>query len=95
MKRTTITLLAVFTGVLLFLTFAYWSVESPAVPMEQLAQIKIGMTMAETEKLLGRPWRKNENVNSVSWIYGHPLKWYSLKIDFNADGRISTFLHDD
>ena len=95
MKKTTIILLAVFVGLLLFLSFAYWSVESPAVPKDKLSRIRIGMTMAETENLLGRPWQRKENDNSASWIYGHSLKWYSLKIDFNADGRIASFLHDD
>ena len=94
-KKTTTVILGIFTVVLLFMIFAYWSVESPAVPIEQLNQIKIGMTMAETERLLGHPYQKNENMQTTSWIYGNPLKWYSLAIDFDATGKITSFTHDD
>jgi hypothetical protein len=95
MKKTTTVFLGICTGVLLFLIFAYWSVESPAVPIEQLNQIKIGMTMAETERLLGHPYQRKENTQTTSWIYGHPLKWYSLTIDFDAAGKITSCTHDD
>jgi outer membrane protein assembly factor BamE (lipoprotein component of BamABCDE complex) len=90
------TLLAICAVFLLLSVCTYWSVESPAVSGDQLKQMAIGMTMTDVEKILGKPLQKKEtDSKSATWIYGHALKWYSLTIIFDSNGRITSFTHDD
>jgi len=78
-----------------FMLFAAWSVSSPAVDLADLERLHCGMTKAEVESLFGRPYRESAEGAGAQWTYGHPLKWYQLRIDFGRDGQVVRYVHDD
>lgn len=81
---------------LLILAVSTWSVSSPAVPEQKMKQLQIGMRTQQVKKLLGDPMTvKMKSDGTSTWLYGSPLKWYSLSVSFSPDGKVVDFVHDD
>lgn len=80
-----------------FLSFAAWACNSPAVPLDDLNRIQIGMTKTQVEEILGKPDEETSSINTPGsdWWYKNPLKWYALRIDFTEDGKVIRYIHDD
>ena len=86
----------VLLGTACFFIFANWMVNSPAVSLASLRQMKPGMTESEVIALLGKPkWQKEESDGKKILTYGHPLKWYRLDIKCRSTGTVETWVHDD
>ena len=71
--------------------FCLWSVESPAVPQQKLLQLREGMTVAEVERVMGKPMK----VYGSQWVYGSRWKWNHLKINFDAEFKVKSIDLDD
>ena len=91
--KTILTTLAVIALLAVaFFSFAAWSCNSPAVPLDDLNRIQAGMTKDQVEEILGKP---DEETSSGQWWYKSPLKWYALRIDFTPTGEVIRYIHDD
>lgn len=73
--------------------FARWCLYRPAVPLDKLNQLRVGMKMDEVRSLLGAPRCEVGGPDSPEWRYGHRLKFHALVVRFNKDGRITQFRH--
>ena len=83
--------------VIALVSFAAWSCNSPAVPLDDLNRIQVGMTKTQVQDILGKPDEETSSLNvpGSHWWYKNPLKWYALRIDFTADDKLIRYIHDD
>lgn len=84
-------------GAIAFLGFAAWSCNSPAVPLDDLNRIQVGMTKAQVQEILGEPKEEiaSPDTPGSQWWYKNRFKWYALRIDFTEDGAVIRYIHDD
>ena len=89
--------MALFGGVLalstVFCVFARWCLHSPAVPLNKLNLLRVGMKPEEVRQLLGEPWRVIKRGPEPEWRFGHRLKRHLLVVKFNSDGKVKQFQH--
>jgi hypothetical protein len=78
MKKVIITLLAIGIGAAMFVR-AY----SDPVPMNQLKQLKKGMTKSEVQSILGKPATIHEY---GQWTYDRPLVFGFVNIHWMSNG---------
>lgn len=83
--------------VVALISFAAWSCNSPAVSLDNLNRIQVGMAKADVQAILGKPDKDTKALNTPGshWWYKNPLKWYALRIDFTADDKVIRYIHDD
>lgn len=86
-----------FGGALLvgtgFSLFARWCLYRPAVPLDKLNRLRVGMKMDDVRSLMGNPRREVGGPDAPEWRYGHRLKSYALVVRFNKEGRVIQFRH--
>ena len=96
-KAIIIALTFVILSAIAFISLFAWSCNSPAVPLEKLNQLQVGMTKAQVQDVLGTPDEETSSPDfpgSHCW-YKKPYKWYALRIDFTEDGKVIRYIHDD
>jgi len=85
-------------SVLGFLCFSSFFVFAHAVPADKLSRIKVGMTEAQVESIIGAPqYVRHESTGGTALGYGGflRLRWCSVEIYFGADGKIAgSVFHD-
>lgn len=87
---------AVFTTLLLagFGIFARWCAFSPAVPVERLNQLAVGMTTENVRLLLGPPRLIRHIPNDMrEWVYGASMKRHVLMLQFGTGKKLQSFAH--
>lgn len=78
-----------------FLGFSFWAMNAPAVPRSKLASLQPGMSQAEVRQLLGEPGRRyTQDDGSASWAYSRGT-WAILYVYFDAQGKLTQFVHDE
>lgn len=76
-----------------FTVFSRWCLNSPAVPIAKLNQLRVGMTMDEVRQLLGEPRRITTRDGRPEWQFGRPLKRHILVLRFDDQQRVRHFRH--
>ena len=74
--------------------FARWCAYSPAVPLDRLNSLRVGMKSEEVKLLLGPPRLIRQLPDNLKeWVYGAVMKRHVLMIQFHADGTVQSFAH--
>ena len=96
-KAIIIALTIVILAITAFISLFAWSCNSPAVPLEKLNQLQVGMTKTQVQAVLGNPDEETSTSDfpGSHWWYKKPYKWYALRIDFTEDGKVIRYIHDD
>jgi outer membrane protein assembly factor BamE (lipoprotein component of BamABCDE complex) len=76
-----------------FMVFSRWCLNSPAVPEDMIAQLRVGMTQDEVRQLLGKPRAQAQWRDHPEWFYGHRLKRHLLRLRFDNQGLLRQFQH--
>jgi hypothetical protein len=89
-----ITALVVLCGLV---GLALWSHSSSPVDLSKVYMVSQASSTHEVEELLGKPDRigKRTDDGSLTWTYGHPLKWYEFRVDFASDGQVLRCVFQD
>lgn len=75
--------------------FSGWSMNSHGADLSNLAQVTNGMTMAETQSVLGKPWRTRQaGEGATLWVYGQSLKWCNVIVRFSSSNQVESIEHD-
>ena len=74
-------------------SFGRWCLHGPAVPLEKLNRLRVGMSMREVKELLGDPRREAVHSNLPEWRFGHRMKSHILIVRFDEDGNVTHFRH--
>ena len=74
--------------------FARWCSVSPAVPLDKLESLRVGMTTDEVRAMLGAPRQmKVSDAGAKTWVYGSAMKRHILLIEFSQGGKLDSFAH--
>ena len=75
--------------------FMIW-VWSPAISDRDLAKFHAGMTKDEVIAVIGKPKGiRTEMMGIETWVYARPLQWASFIVEFNTNGTVESFDHDE
>ena len=81
---------------LIFVGFSTFFLTSEATSESGFASVSKGMTEAQVSNLLGTPHELNHERGSVTYFYGglRRLKWCTMEIYFDSEGRVASKFHD-
>lgn len=81
--------------VIVLVGFSFWVMNAPAVPLSKLARLHPGMSKADVQHLLGKPNSQvTHDDGSELWTYTR-MTWAILYIQFNEQGELTSFDHDE
>ncbi len=66
--------------------FFIWRFEKNPVSENQTELLKVGMSKAEVELLLGPPAKVSNNQDE--WTYSQPMSWPIFYVSFDMNGRL-------
>ena len=86
--------LILFLG-LCWTAFMAW-VWGPAIPDRALAKFHAGMTKDEVIAVMGEPKGvRTDKTGTETWVYARPLQWACFIVEFNTNGTVESFDHDE
>ena len=78
-----------------YAAFMAW-VWSPAISDHALSKFHAGMTKDEVIAVMGKPKGiRTDNSGLEIWVYARPLQWASFIVEFNTNGTVKSFDHDE
>ena len=81
--------------VLGYVALMVW-VWSPAISDRDLAKFHTGMTKDDVISIMGKPRGIRTDKSGIEiWTYGRPLQWACFIVDFNTNGTVESFDHDE
>ena len=69
---------------------------SPAISDRDLAKFHTGMTKDDVISIMGKPSGIRTDKSGIEiWTYARPLQWACFIVDFNTNGTVESFDHDE
>ena len=100
-KLKTVYRLLIGTLALIFILGLCWTaimvwVWSPAISARDLAKFHAGMTKDEVVAVMGEPKGvRTEKTGTETWVYARPLQWANFIVEFNTNGTVESYEHDE